>query len=53
MAYFGCLVVAMAENPPLDPPALLTVKQAADQLSLSIWTIYTPLEHGPLGGAYP
>lgn len=42
----------MAENPPLDSPALLTVKQAADQLSLSIWTVYSLLDDGSLRGVY-
>ena len=42
----------MAENTPLDPPALLTVKQAADQLSLSIWTVYSLLDDGSLRGVY-
>lgn len=52
MADFGCLMLAMAENTTAPEAAFLTVKQTADRLAVSIWTVYTLLDDGSLGGVY-
>lgn len=39
----------MAQNtPPTDDPVLLTVKQTAAQLNLSIWTVYELIGNGSI-----
>lgn len=42
----------MADLTPEGPRDLLTVKQIADRLSLSIWTVYTLMDDGQLRSVY-
>lgn len=52
LAGFGCLLLPMADKDISPKPALLTVKEAAVSLSLSIWTVYKLLDSGALRGVY-
>lgn len=52
LAHFGCLLLDMADSTTTPEAAFLTVKQAADRLAVSIWTVYTLLDSGELAGVY-